>query len=46
MKKVDKLVKKHATRMAKEMDLQLKRGQIHVELMDSKALDEFLEGLH
>lgn len=47
MKKYDKLAKKQATKMAKEIELQLKRGQIHVELVDSPVeMDKFLAGLH
>ncbi|AEJ24075.1 hypothetical protein PAF15_05515 [Weissella koreensis] len=47
MKKYDKLAKKQATKMTKDIELQLKRGQIHVELVDSpEEMDEFLAGLH
>ncbi|MCM0582812.1 hypothetical protein H9L19_06925 [Weissella diestrammenae] len=44
MKKSDKLAKKRATRLTNEVELQLKRGLIHVELMDSpEAVQAFLE---
>jgi hypothetical protein len=43
MRKKDKLAKKVATRLTKETELQLKRGLIHVELLDSQAeIDAFL----
>ncbi|MFL4499525.1 hypothetical protein [Weissella sp. MSCH1] len=43
MKKSEKLAKKQATRLTKETELQLKRGLIHVELVDSAAeIDAFL----
>ena len=43
MKKSEKLAKKQATRLTKETELQLKRGLIHVELVDSPAeIDAFL----
>ena len=43
MKKSEKLAKKQATRLTKETELQLKRGLIHVALVDSPAeIDAFL----
>jgi hypothetical protein len=43
MRKKDKLAKKAATRLTKETELQLKRGLIHVELLDTAAeIDAFL----
>lgn len=43
MRKGDKLAKKQATRLTKETELQLKRGLIHVELVDTPAeIDAFL----
>ena len=35
MKKSEKLAKKQATRLPKETELQLKRGLIHIELVDT-----------
>lgn len=44
MKKQERLAKKTAVRLTREVELQLKRGQIHVELLDDEAaVNEFLK---
>ncbi|MDR3241531.1 MAG: hypothetical protein LBT37_05115 [Lactobacillaceae bacterium] len=44
MKKQDKLAKKTAVKMTKDIELSLKRGLIHVELMDSpEKVEAFLK---
>ncbi|WP_187387638.1 hypothetical protein [Weissella muntiaci] len=43
MKKRDRLTKKIAARLTRDVELQLKRGEIHVELLNSaEELDAIL----
>ena len=43
MNKQSRLAKKTATRMTRELELQLKRGEIHIELLDTPAeVESFL----
>ena len=42
MNKAQKLAKKEASRLTKDLELQLKRGLVHVELVDASEVEGIL----